>query len=125
MRNWRGFPFTCHPALVTRHITDRQHDDAFRARENFLRLAAFFHAAFQPGHFAVIFLREPLLEFFGAGGRGGGGEAAVVEAEFHRALTDGVFHRSGRVASLNCKTICCATSRAERWSVFISTSACW
>ena len=65
-------------------------------RKNFLRLDAFLRAAFQPAHFAVIFLREPALKFFRAGGRRGGGETAVVKAEFRRALTDGGFHRPRR-----------------------------
>src|ERR1035437_1781624 len=105
-------------------IAHRQRNERLRTGENLLRLAAFIGVAFEPEHFAVLFLREPVLKFLRAGRRRGGREMAVVKAQFLRALTDGVLHRGGRVASLNCKATWVATSRAERRSVLMSTSAC-
>src|SRR5665213_1450654 len=119
-----SLPVTCHLALVTFCIACGQANHRFCARQNFLRFDAFGGVAFQPGQFAVIFFCQPVLKIFRAGWRRGGGETAAVEAEFQRALTDGVFHRSKRVASLNCSATCCATSRGTRMSVLTSTSAC-
>src|ERR1035437_7435635 len=105
-------------------IAHRQRNERLRTGKNLLRFDAFFGVAFKPGHFAVLSLREPGLKCLRAGGRRGGRETAVVEAEFVGALTDGFLHRGGRVASLNCKATWVATSRAERRSVLMSTSAC-
>ncbi len=93
-------------------------DDAFCAGQNFLRVDALCRVAFEPGHFAVLFFREPVLKLFRACGRIGGGETAVVKAQFQRALSDFFFHHRLDVASRNWWTTCCATSRTERNSVF-------
>ena len=51
-------------------------------------------------------------------------ESAGADAEFARALADQFFHRWAACARWNWCTTCRATSRTERISVFISTSAC-
>src|ERR1019366_5070831 len=119
-----GWLVTCHSPLVTACITCRKCNDASRPGQNFLRLDALRRVAFEPLHLAVIFLSEPVLELFRACGRSGSGETAIIETKFQRALSDFFFHRRLDVARRNCRTICCATSRTERNSVFNSTSAC-
>jgi hypothetical protein len=57
-----------------------------------LRVRAFVGVAGEVGHFAVALLIEPSLETGRAGGRGGGGETAIVKTEFAGALLDGLFH---------------------------------
>src|SRR5580704_13038378 len=110
--------------FVLRRVARCQDDDAFCAWQNFLRVDALFRIAFKPTHLTMIFLSEPALKLVRTGGYCGGGKTTVVKTKFRRALTDGLLHLGGLLASLNCRTICCATSRAERRSVLIYTSAC-
>ena len=100
-----------------------EQDEAPGSGQHFLRVNAFVGIALQPGHAAVMVLREPLLEVSGAGGRSCRRDAAIVKPQFRRALNNGRFHNPQ--ASFHCNTIFCATSRAERRSVSMSTSACW
>ena len=74
-------------------ITDGQRDDAFRARQNLLRVHAFVGVALEVIHLAVLILGEPALKFGGVIGWRGRGKMAIVKAQFPRALTDGCFHR--------------------------------
>ena len=71
---------------------------AFRAGQNFLRVDPFFRVAFEPWHLAIFIFSEPFLKLFGAGGRGGGGETAIVKAQLQRPLADGFLSSRTRVA---------------------------
>jgi hypothetical protein len=82
-------------------ITGCQAQDGFGAGQDFLRVEPFFRGAFEPGHFAVASVGEPLLELAGGGGGGGGGESAVIKSQFPRVLSDGLLHRRRDLASLN------------------------
>ena len=73
-------------------ITGGEDDNAFGTRKHLPWIDAFVGVGLEVGHLAVMLLGEPFLELCGAARRIGRGEAAEIEAQFARALLDGVFH---------------------------------
>ncbi|HWN97369.1 MAG TPA: hypothetical protein VNT99_20220, partial [Methylomirabilota bacterium] len=69
-------------------IRRRKDNHGPRSRQNTLRLDALLRSAFQPCHLAVLALTKPTLELIGVMGRSRSCEAAIVEAEFERALAN-------------------------------------
>src|ERR1035437_10748768 len=78
-----------------------QRDAGARPWQPALRVDALGRVAFEPGHFAVLAGVEPGLELWRAGGRFRADEPAGVEAEFERAVSNGLLHRRADWGSLN------------------------
>src|SRR6185437_14958403 len=81
----------CHSKFI-QMVARGQHHHALRSRQYFPRIHAFMGIAFEVAHFAVVVLREPILEFSGVDGRIRAGETAIVEPQFLRSLADFLFH---------------------------------
>src|ERR1043165_2952019 len=73
-------------------ITHCEGDNVFRSRQHLLRLHTLVRVALQVIHFAVLVLREPILEFGGVVGRKSRGEMAIVKSQLAGSLADGCFH---------------------------------
>src|SRR5579859_2477495 len=88
----RPFHVTRHSALVTPGVACGQANNALGAGQNLLRCDAPGRGALQPGHFTVLFSCQPILKTVCARGSSGGGETAIVKAQFLRSVSDGLFH---------------------------------
>src|SRR5262249_11997174 len=78
--------------LLSFTINCCQRDDTLRARQNILRVNAFWCVAFQIGHFTVAPLCQPLPKLgfrFRCMSRG---ETTIIEPQFSRPLPNGLFH---------------------------------
>lgn len=73
-------------------VADGEGDDGAGFGEDLGGVDAFEGVFLEPRHFAVVLAGEPGLEFFGGGGSLGGGDAAIVEAEFEGAGAEAIFH---------------------------------
>ena len=104
-------------------IARGQHDQALRPGQHLLGIDAFLSVAGQPLHLAVAPVLQPRLEFGAVVGGVCAGEVAGIEAQFGGTLADGVLHREPWRIWWNWWTTCWATSRTERISTLISTSA--
>lgn len=62
-------------------VVEGEGDDGFAAGEDFARVAAAVEVSFEPGHVAGVACFDPIEVAVGVGGAGGGGDAAVIEAQ--------------------------------------------